>query len=128
MNYRAFAVAVAAVITFSASAAAQEAAPKLETGKWTGKVTPPDGETVNVTYDVAYAGDTLKITINAASHGTFQTTETKLEGTKLSFKFRPGPEVVCVLEKKEADYIGACTDEGGGVAQIELSPPKKEAK
>jgi hypothetical protein len=128
MNYRAFAVAVAAVITFSASAAAQEAAPKLEAGKWTGKVTPPDGETVNVTYDVAYAGDTLKITINAASHGTFQTTETKLEGTKLSFKFRPGPEVVCVLEKKEADYIGACTDEGGGVAQIELSPPKKEAK
>lgn len=128
MNYRAIAVAVAAVLTVSASAAAQQAAPKLETGKWTGKVTPPDGEAVDVTYDVAYAGDTLKITINAAAHGTFNTTDVKLEGSKLSFKFRPGPEVVCVLEKKEADYVGSCTDEGGGVALIDLSPPKKEAK
>ena len=128
MRYRTFALAAAAVIMFSASASAQQPAAKLETGKWTGIVTPPDGNAVNVTYDVTYAADTLKITIIANEHGTFQATESKLEGTKLSFKFRPGPEVVCVLEKKEAKFEGSCTDEGGGVALIDMSPPKKEGK
>jgi hypothetical protein len=128
MRYRTLAIALAALISVSASAVAQQASPKLEIGKWSGKVTPPDGITVNVAYDVAYAGDTLQITIHAEQHGTFPTTEAKLDGSKLSFKFRPGPEIVCVLEKKEMDYIGACTDEGGGVAQIEMSPPKKESK
>src|SRR5687767_5845449 len=80
MRYRTFVLAAAAVIMFSASATAQQPALKLEIGKWSGIVTPPDGNAVNVIYDVAYAGDTLRITINADSHGTFPVTEAKLEG------------------------------------------------
>src|SRR5688572_30406549 len=67
MRYSALAVAAVALLTFSSAATAQQAAvPKLEVGAWTGQVTPPDGGTVNVVYDVTYAGDTLKITIKAA--------------------------------------------------------------
>src|SRR5688572_14095734 len=88
MRYRTFALAAAAVITFAASASAQQPAAKLEVGKWSGKVTPPDGNTVDVNYDVTYAADTLRITIVAGTHGTFPVYEAKLDGTKLSFKFR----------------------------------------
>lgn len=129
MRYSALAVATAALLTISSAASAQQAAPaKMEVGEWTGQVTPPDGQTVNVLYDVAYAGDTLKITIRAAEHGTFETTDVKLEADKLTFKFSPGVIVTCVLIKKEASYAGSCTDEGGGVATMDLSPPKKEKK
>jgi hypothetical protein len=126
MHYFKLVAVLAGVLTFTASASAQQTPPKLEIGQWTGKVTPPEGGTVDVLYDVAYAGDTLKITIRAAEHGTFATTEVKLEGTKLSFKFRPGPEVVCVLEKKEAIFAGVCTEDNGETATMEMSPPKKE--
>ena len=129
MRYSALAVAAAALLTVSTAATAQQAAvPKLEVGDWTGQVTPPDGQTVNVIYTVAYAGDTLKITIKAAEHGTFETTDVKLEADKLSFKFSPGTSVSCVLNKKESSYAGVCTDEGGGAATMDLTPPKKEKK
>ena len=129
MRYSTVAVTAVALLAISSAASAQQAAvPKLEVGEWTGQVTPPDGQTVNVIYDVAYAGDTLKITIKAAEHGTFETTDVKLEADKLSFKFSPGITVSCVLNKKEAAYVGSCTDDGGGVATMDLSPPKKDKK
>lgn len=129
MRYSALAVAAAALLTISTGAAAQQAVQaKLEVGQWTGQVTPPDGQTVGVLYDVAYAGDTLKITIKAAEHGTFVTTDVKLEADKLSFKFSPGVSVSCVLTRKETSYSGTCTDDSGGTATIDLSPPKKEKK
>lgn len=129
MRYSALAVAAVALLTISSAASAQQAAvPKMEVGAWTGQVTPPDGQTVSVVYDVSYAGDTLKITIKAAEHGNFETTDVKLEADKLSFKFSPGVTVSCVLNKKEAGYVGSCTDDGGGVATMDLAPPKKEKK
>jgi hypothetical protein len=96
-------------------------------GAWTGTVTPPEGMTVNVTYDVAYAGDTLRIVIRAGEHGTFDTYDVKHEAEKLSFRFRPGPEVTCVLNKKDAGFAGTCTEDDGSVASMDLAPPRKAA-
>jgi hypothetical protein len=93
MRFTPLAIAAAALLTFSASASAQQAAPKLETGAWTGTVVPPNGEPASVTYDISYSGDTLKIKIKAGEHGEFDTYDVKFEGAKLTFKFRPGPEV-----------------------------------
>lgn len=127
MRYPLLAVATAVLLSIPAVASAQQSAPaKLEVGAWTGTVTPPDGMTTSVTYDVAYAGDTLRITIRAGEHGTFDTSDVKLEADKLSFSFRPGPLVKCVLTRKEAGFAGTCTDEEGGIANMDLSPPKKE--
>ena len=121
MRYSALAVAAAALLTISSAASAQQAAvPKMEVGEWTGQVTPPDGQTVNVIYAVSYAGDTLKITIKAAEHGNFETTDVKLETDKLSFKFSPGVTVSCVLSKKEAAYVGSCTDDGGEIGRAHV--------
>ena len=128
MRFTPLAIAAAALLTFSASASAQQAAPKLEIGAWTGTVISPNGESTSVTYDVSYAGDTLKIKIKAGDHGEFDTWDTKVETGKLSFKFRPGPEVVCVLNKLEKSYSGTCTAEDGSAASMDLSPPKKEGE
>ncbi len=129
MRYSALAVAAAALLSIASAGTAQQAAPlKLEVGEWTGQVTPPDGQTVNVIYDVTYAGDTLKISIRAGEHGTFEATDIKLEASKLSFKFSPGVSVACVLDKKELAYAGSCVDDGGGIAIMDLSPPKKDKK
>ena len=128
MRVTPLAIAAAALLTFSASASAQQAAPKLDIGAWTGTVVSPNGESTSVTYDVSYAGDTLKIKIKAGDHGEFDTWDTKVEADKLSFKFRPGPEVVCVLNKLEKSYSGTCTAEDGSAASMDLSPPKKEGE
>lgn len=119
-------IAAAAMFTVTATAGAQQAAPKLETGAWTGTVVSPDGQTTAVSYDVSYAGDTLNIKIKAGDHGTFDVWDAKAEEGKISFKFRPGPEVVCVLKKVEKSYSGICTAEDGSTATMDLSPPKKE--
>ncbi|HEX6007067.1 MAG TPA: hypothetical protein VFY80_03845 [Burkholderiales bacterium] len=118
----------AALLWAAGSAQAQQpaSAVRLEVGEWTGTVVPPEGHPAAVVYDVAYAGDTLKIKIRAGEHGTFETWEVKAEGNKLSFKFRPGPEVVCVLEKKENAYAGQCTADDGSVASMDLAPPRKQ--
>jgi hypothetical protein len=82
-----------------------------------------------VKYHVAYAGDTLTIAINAGDHGTFPTQDVKFEAGKISFKFHPGVDVVCVLEKKETFYAGTCTGNDGSLATMDMSPPQKtEAK
>lgn len=128
MHYKILPLAAVALLAVVNSASAQQTAPatRLEVGEWSGTVTDPGGQTVDVLYDVAYAGDTLKIKIKAAEHGTFDTWETRHEAGKISFKFRPGPEVVCVLEKKELIYSGACTADDGSVATMQLAPPKKQ--
>jgi hypothetical protein len=128
MRFTPMAIAAAALLTFSASASAQQAAPKLEIGAWTGTVISPSGESTSVTYDIAYAGDSLKIKIKAGDHGEFEAWDAKIEAGKLSFKFRPGPEVVCVLNKLEKSYSGTCTAEDGSAATMDLSPPKKEGE
>jgi hypothetical protein len=127
MRHALLPLAAAVLLVAASSVHAQEAAPpaKLEVGEWTGTIIPPGGEPAAVIYDVSYAGDTLKIKIRAGEHGTFDTWEAKAEANKLTFKFRPGPEILCVLEKKELSYVGQCTADDGSAASIDLAPPKK---
>ena len=128
MRYSLLTLAATALLASAGAATAQQpAAAKLQVGEWTGQVTPPGAETTNVTYDIAYAGDTLKITIRAGEHGTFATTDVKFEGSELTFRFRPGPEVTCVLKKQMESFAGVCTGDDGMAATMDLSPPKKEA-
>ena len=120
-------VFVAAIMLLLPSAvSAQTATPTLPVGKWTGTVTPPDGETAAVTFDVKSSNDTIAIQINAGDHGTFETSDVKLAGTKLTFSFTPGPRVLCELEKKEdGSFAGHCAEDNGKVALITMVPPKE---
>jgi hypothetical protein len=120
-----FKLVVLALAALSA-APAVAAAQKLEAGKWTGRVLPPDGASTDVTYDVTVKGDTIGITVSAGEHGTFTFNEVKLADNKLTFSFQPGPLVKCALARRpDGAFEGECTDEGGGVAQMLMVPPKK---
>ena len=130
MRSSTIAVALAAVLAFSASANAQQAAPQLEAGRWTGVVTPPDGNAVDVTYDVAYDADKLLITVNAGEHGSFKAIEPKFEAGKITFGLQVGSDLHCVLNAKEEGFGGLCTEAGGDISSagtMTMLPPKKES-
>ena len=122
------AISVALPAMASAQTTPAPAAAKLDVGKGTGTVTTPDGQTVDVSYDVTMKSDTTLLTINAGQFGSFPAGDLKVEPAKLSFSFTPGPHVVCVLNKKDdGTFAGNCTDDGGGApAQMTMVPPKKE--
>ena len=91
-----FALAIAPITAAAqqpATPAQPAAAPQLAAGTWTGVITPPDGQAVDVTYDVTVKNDTLAISINAAQYGTFPAQQIKNEVDKLSFTFSPGPNL-----------------------------------
>jgi hypothetical protein len=123
-------LAVPGTIAFLALVAVPSAAfgQKMEAGKWTGTVTPPGGETAQVTYDVTVAGDSIAIRIEAGEHGTFDAAGTKLVADTLTFSFTPGPTVNCTLKRRPEDraFAGACVDPDGGAAQIVMIPPKQQ--
>lgn len=105
-------------------------AQRLETGKWTGTVTPP-GELIGmpVEYEVTFKGDTLGITVNAGDHGTFTFNEVKLDDKVLTFWFRPGPRVDCTLTRDEVGtFSGPCSDSEGGIARIVMVPPDRTSR
>jgi hypothetical protein len=121
------ATAILLALPLAASAQTTAGAPTLVSGKWTGTVTPPDGQLVEVMFDVATLNDTLQITIDAGQHGQFKAEEIKLDSASLSFSFTPGPRVVCVLAKKaDGTYGGDCTDDGGTPVPMTMVPPKTE--
>ena len=105
---------------------AMASAQKIEAGKWTGNVIAPDGDTVQVTYDVALKGDTIGITVTAGEHGSFNFNDVKLVDKALTFWFQPGPRVDCSLARREdGAFAGACKDSEGGTASMVMMPPKK---
>ena len=123
---RALKVAFPGLILFALPVALT--AQKLTAGTWTGTVTPPDGGTVSVTWDVQTARDSISITLKAAEHGTFVMSEIKLTADQLTFTFAPGPVVNCTLARKDdGSYAGTCKDSDGGEATMTMVPPKPAA-
>ena len=102
------------------------AAQKLEPGKWTGVVIDPSGNRNETVYDVTVKGDTIRISVTAPQHGTFEFSDVKLVDQTLTFWFEPGVRVECKLNRRDdGGFEGSCTDAGGGVAQMLMLPPKK---
>lgn len=119
-------LAVVLAVALTGFAAASAGAQQIETGKWTGSITPPNQGAVQVTYDVAMKGDTIAITVSAAEHGEFRFSDVKLTGEVLTFWFTPGPRVDCSLTRRQDDgaYAGSCRDSDGGLATMVMIPPK----
>jgi hypothetical protein len=122
--------ALFALLALPLAASAQSAAPvKLAVGIWTGTVTPPNEPVpMGITFDVSYKADTLAITLAAGEHGSFVLNDLVVTDAKSSFAFTPGPKVVCALAVKDAGYAGDCTDDGGNVVPMTMTPPAKDPK
>jgi hypothetical protein len=117
-----FALITVTLLALPASVEAQ----KVTAGKWTGTITPPNGGAVNATFDVRQSGDTTKITMNADGR-TIETSDVKIEATRLLFTFIPGNETVqctLLLQSDKQSYSGDCIDSRGGKGTIAMTPPK----
>jgi hypothetical protein len=110
-----------AMLALPASLEAQKVTP----GSWTGTISPPDGGGLEATFDVRQSGDTTKITMNAAGR-TIETTDVKVESSRLLFTFAPsGDAVRCTLAlQTDKSYSGDCVDSRGGKGTIVMIPPK----
>ena len=100
-------------------------AQKVTPGSWTGTISPPNGGTVEATFDVRLSGDTTKITMNVGG-GAMETTDVKVEASRLLFTFAPGGDAVkCSLSlQTDKSYSGDCIDARGGKGTIVMKPPK----
>ena len=95
---RLLATAVFAVaLPLSASAQTGTATPtpagaaKLEVGKWMGTVVPPNGDAIDLEFNVSMASDTLKIELSIpVASLTTPLTNIKLEEKNISFEFDAG--------------------------------------
>jgi len=100
----------------------------LTVGQWSGTIAPPDEEPHPITYDVTVSGDTLKIVLQAAEHGSFPFRDIKLsaDGT-LTFGLEIGASLTCSLKRQEnQSFEGLCTDAGGSSGKLVMVPPKKD--
>jgi len=94
----------------------------LQSGTWTGTVTPPNGPTLDVTYTVTEEGG---VTIHAGENGSFMFNNLRLEEGHLLFNFSPGNDYrTCNLARQEdGAFTGACSDTNGETGQVVMTPP-----
>jgi len=101
------------------------AAQKMTPGTWTGTIAPPDGQTLEATFDLRQSGDTTKLTLKADGR-VIEATDVKVEATRLLFSFAPGGDSVrcTLLRRDDKSYSGDCLDAQGGKGVITMKPPK----
>lgn len=96
----------------------------LETGEWTGTVTPPMAEATPATFTVGDADGEVQISIsNRGMMLDFRDIEVTDDG--IAFTWSPGPDVRCELElHDDGSYAGPCTDPDGGIGRVTMVPPE----
>lgn len=128
MRLRAAVLAVVAAALFIAVAPAS--AQELETGTWTGTVTPPDDPTFEVEYEVSYdEGGALAITlippagVDAPPSIPFR--DAVLEDGALTFSWTAGSTgLTCeLLLLEDGSFEGECVDEDGVPGHLTMVPP-----
>lgn len=101
-------------------------AQSLEQGTWTGTVTSPSDEIVDVTYEVSVENDTLAVTLKAPM-GDFPFSDIEVSDTDFKFSWSPGPLLTCLLKKQDnGRYTGECADDGGDTGFLVMIPPGDE--
>ena len=112
----------ALILIMPAALAAQQLTP----GTWTGSISPPSEQKLDVTFNVRMSGDTTKITMKGAGNG-FAFDDVKVAASLLVFTFSPGGggTIRCSLAlQADKSYSGDCVDPQGGKGQIVMRPPK----
>jgi len=106
-----------------APAAAQE---KLATGTWTGTVLTPDGQLIELAWEVSYTDDALSIELIPPP----EVSPSLLAGNPvfdagfLVFTIEVGETVSCNLATQDDGSIeGECVDSTGGAAIMSMMPP-----
>ena len=99
----------------------------LNAGTWTGTITDPAGEAIDVTYQVTTQGDTLHIDLLLPESPPVPFADITLQDGKLRFTWDVGQIITCELAPVETGgFSGPCTDPSGGSGIMVMVPPKTE--
>lgn len=105
--------------------------PKLQSGHWTGTLTPmnhPDMANP-IDYEVSYKNDSLMLGIVGPDSTVIPTRVKRVEDDSLFFSFNEPEEQVlldCAFGKKESgELAGRCTDSSGKWALLTMVPPNE---
>lgn len=99
-------------------------AQQLESGAWTGAMSPPGEGSVPVTYLVAEVDGALSISMSAMGE-SLPFSDVSLDGDELTFWWEPGPRVSCtLLRQDDGSFEGQCRDGSvGGEGTLVMRPP-----
>ncbi len=102
------------------------AAQQLPYGGWTGTMTPPGGQPVNVTYEVGQLDGALAIVMRALMvQEVIPFHEVRAQGDELTFWWEPGIRVDCTLRRTATgSFEGPCSDGSDrGAGMLTMVPP-----
>lgn len=105
------------------------AAQELAVGTWTGTMTPPGDQGVDVTYDVSMTDDDeLSIVMSVAMMGeSIEFFDIALDDDELTFWWSPGVRLDCSLARQDdGSFEGVCGDGAGGDGILLMVPPEGE--
>lgn len=99
-------------------------AQQLESGAWTGAMSPPGAGSVAVNYTVAEVDGALSISLSVMGESV-PFSDVSLDGDELTFWWEPGPRVSCTLIRQDdGSFEGQCTDGSvGGEGTMAMRPP-----
>ena len=118
-------IALAAFATV-ALAASPASAQDLALGTWTGTMTPPGAQPVEVSYEVSRTTGPLTIVMTSMDvEGEMPFQEVMYDGSVLVFWWDPGVRVDCALRWSDGSLQGTCTDgrPADGEGQMLMTPP-----
>jgi hypothetical protein len=100
----------------------------LAEGMWTGTIEPPEGEIVDVRYEVKNAGDVMTVALlppeGIGAESRYEFSDVRFENGNLVFWWEPGHRVDCVLEPLDGgEYEGECTGGDGRAGYLSMVPP-----
>ena len=104
----------------------QEHTLTLREGTWGGTMTPPGGETEEITYAVKTVDGELTIILGVPNgRRAVPASDIRLEPDTLYFSWTPGTRVDCTLRLQEdGSYEGECKDPSGESGYLTMVPPQ----
>jgi hypothetical protein len=120
-------VGLALGLVLAGTVRAQEQEKRLAEGMWTGTVYPPDGDLIELEYEVSYGDDGLAIVLHPPAEvgvGPLAADDPVYDVQTLSFTLMVGDTVLCtLLEEEDGHFEGDCVDASGEPALMTMFPP-----
>ena len=127
MLRRRLGVFLPALILFLGATTPAAGQDRLKEGMWTGTVIAPDGQVIDLEYEVSYVDDALGIELFPPpdlGQGSIVADNPTHEAEMIVFTMNVGESVSCSLARQEdGSYEGECVDSSGEAGLMIMIPP-----
>ncbi len=114
------------VIMLVTASSSRLAGQTLTTGTWSGSASFPDGNTTNVTYEVAQTGDSVSVVLMIPNAPPFVFEQLRFVDGVLMFDMQQIIHCSLAPVVQTGGYSGQCVQEGDGTGALTMIPPTKK--